>query len=292
MGILQVLSNGIVTGSLYALIACGFSLIYSTNKFIHFAHGISVVIASYLFYYFMALLGIPLSLAVILTVLLSALVGVLMYKIIYLPLQKRKASNVILLIASLGILILCQNLIQIIFGTNIKTVDSSFSTSLNLLGIEVTLLQVIIVLTSLVILALLYFFMKKTSLGRNIRAVSNNKELASIIGIDPQRIASLTFLIGSAIAGIAGVLLALESIIEPTMGTNLMIRGFTGAIVGGLGSVPASILGSYILGVLENLGVYAFSSSYKDAITFIILFLFLLLKPNGLFGFSKGVKNV
>jgi branched-chain amino acid transport system permease protein len=286
MALPQVILNGLITGSIYALIACGFSLIYSTNKFIHFAHGISVVIASYILFLLFAQFSLPLSLSIILTIVLSSLVGLLMYRLIYHPLQKRKASNIILLLASFAILILGQNLLQIIFGVNIKTIPLDYSTY-SFLGLNITLVQIITVITSLIILLLLFFFMKKTKLGRNIRAVADNEELASIIGINPRKIADLTFIIGSGIAGIAGILVALEFSISATMGTNLIIKGFTGAIVGGIASVPASIIGSYILGIIENLGVFYISSSYKDAISFIILFLFLLLKPEGIFGHKK-----
>ena len=124
-----------------------------------------------------------------------------------------------------------------------------------------------------------------------MRAVADNKELASIVGINPKKIAIYSFLIGSALAGIAGILIGLEQNMDPTMGTELMIKGFTGAIIGGIGSVAGAIPGSYLLGIAENFGIWYLPSGYKDAIAFVLLFIFLLFKPEGLFGVIKGVKE-
>jgi len=123
-----------------------------------------------------------------------------------------------------------------------------------------------------------------------MRAVSDNKELAAIAGINQKRVSDYSFIIGSVLAGIAGILIGLEQNLEPTMGTTLIIKGFTGAVIGGITSVPASILGSYLLGLAENYGIWFLPSGFKDAIAFAILFLFLLFKPNGLFGFNRGAK--
>ena len=125
-----------------------------------------------------------------------------------------------------------------------------------------------------------------------MRAVADNPELASIVGIHSRRISDLSFIIGSGLAGVAGILIGLEQNLEPTMGTMLIIKGFTGAVIGGVTSVPASIIGSYLLGFVENFGIWYLPSGYKDAIAFILLFIFLLAKPTGIFGINKGVKDV
>jgi len=140
-------------------------------------------------------------------------------------------------------------------------------------------------------LVLLFLFMYKTKIGRNMRAVADNKELTSIIGIDYRFVADLSFIIGSVLAGIAGILIGIEQNLVPTMGTGLIIKGFTGAVIGSIMSVPGSIVGSYILGFAENFGVWFIPSQYKDAIAFILLFVFLLFKPNGLFGVDKGARK-
>ncbi|MBN2111197.1 MAG: branched-chain amino acid ABC transporter permease [Methanosarcinaceae archaeon] len=285
----QSIVNGFITGSIYALVAAGYSLIYSTNNFMHFAHGISVVAAGYMVYWLFSLGGTPFYLTCIVTVILSALFGLAMYRLIYLPLQKRGSSNVILLIASIGILTLFQNVIQIAFGSGVKLIGYiEVSKGISFAGITMTLLQIVILIISFIIFIMLYQFMQRTKLGRNMRAVSNNRELASIVGIDHVRVSDLSFLIGSALAGAAGILVALEQNLSPFMGTNLMIKGFTGAVIGGINYVPGSIVGSFLLGLAENLGILVLPSGYKDAIAFSMLFLFLLFKPNGILGRKEG----
>ena len=285
----QLTVNGLIAGSVYALVASGFSLIYGTNKFMHFAHGISVVVAGYIFYTAFSLGEVPLFLTLIPTIALTTFFGVGIYRWIYFPLQKKKASNVILLIASIAILILFQNLVQAIYGADVKSVDYA-SGNFELLGAAITFLQLAIIFTAVFLCGGLYLFMKKTRLGRNMRAVFDNRELAKIVGINERAVVEYSFFIGSALAGIAGILIALEQNLTPTMGTNLIIKGFTGAVVGGVTSVPAAILGSYFLGMAENYGIAFLPSGFKDAIAFALLFIFLLFRPNGLFGINRGAR--
>ncbi len=288
----QLIVNGLIAGAIYALVACGFSLIYATNKFMHFAHGSSVVIAGYILYWLFAALGIPFYLACILTLILTGVLGWGMNRFVYVPMQNKKASNIILLIASIGILILFQNLVQMVFGAQVKSIGYvAVSEGIKIAGASITPLQITMVVVSLVLSIMLYWFMKKTKLGRNMRAVADNKELASIIGINHKRITDYSFIIGSALAGVAGILIGLEQNLYPTMGTMLMVKGFTGAVIGGITSVPASIVGSLVLGFAENFGILWLPSGYKDAIAFMLLFLFLLLRPTGIFGLNKGIKE-
>jgi len=284
----QLTVNGLIAGSIYALVASGFSLIYGTNRFMHFAHGISVVIAGYILYSLFTVWKIPIVLSIFITLVLSGIFGLGIYRLIYLPLQNKKASNVILLMASIAILILFQNLIQAFYGADIKTIGYiKVGKGLSFLGAVITKLQIAIIIVSLLLLISLYFFMKKAKLGRDMRAVSDNKELASIVGINQRRVSDYSFILGSALAGVAGVLIALEQNLEPAMGTTLIIKGFTGAVIGGISYVPASVLGSYILGVAENYGIWFLPSGYKDAIAFVLLFIFLLFRPSGLFGLKR-----
>lgn len=285
----QSLINGLITGSIYALVASGYSLIYSTNNFMHFAHGISVVAAGYMVYWLFTLAGMPFYLTCLLTIVLSAIFGLAMYRLIYLPLQRKGSSNVILLIASIGILTFFQNIIQIAFGSGVKLIGYiEVSQGITFAGVTMTPLQIIILIISSALFIMLHLFMQRTKLGRNMRAVSNNSELASIVGIDHVRVSDLSFLIGSGLAGVAGILVALEQNLSPLMGTNLMIKGFTGAVIGGINYVPGSIIGSFLLGMAENLGILVLPSGYKDAIAFSLLFLFLLFKPNGILGRKEG----
>lgn len=288
MIITQLTINGLVAGSIYALVAAGFSLIYATNRFVHFAHGAMVTVSAYFIYTFFIKLGIHFYVSALITIILSGVCGWVFYNVLYAPLKNKKASNAILLMASVGLLIFLENLMLLIYGADVKSLNYiEIRKGWEVLGGIITPLQTVIVILVAVLLIVLYLFMKKTRLGKAMRAVSDNSELANIVGINSRKICNASFMLGSALAGIAGILIALEQNIEPVMGTALMIKGFTGAVVGGILSVPGSILGSYLLGLVENYGIWYLPSGYKDAIAFVLLFLFLLLKPDGILGVRR-----
>ncbi len=293
MALLQLIVNALIAGSIYALVASGFSLIYTTNKFMHFAHGITVAFAGYMLLFFYSMLGLSFALASGAAILTTAILGLVMYRFLFLPLQQKKASNVILLIASLGILIFFQNLLQLLFGADTKVINYFEDMESIMIGDAIiTPMQLSILGVAILLFFVLYGIMKYTKLGRNMRAVADNKELASIIGINEKKVADYSFIFGSALAGIAGILIALEHNLYPYMGTNLIVKGFTGAVIGGIDSIPGAILGSFVLGFAENFGIWYLPSGYKDAIAFILLFIFLLWRPQGILGIKKGVKHV
>ncbi len=286
---LQILINGLIAGAIYALVAAGFSLIYSTNKFVHFAHGATVAFSAYMFYMLFSMFGIDLWLSVILALALGALLGYGMNFLVYQRLRERKASPLIQLVASVALLILIESIILMSFGADVKSIDLiKVAKGMEFFGAIITPLQLGIVIVALILLGVLYIFMKKTKLGKAMRAVADNKDAAEIVGISAKRIFAWSFVVGSLIAGVAGILVGLEQNLEPMMGTNLMIKGFTGAIVGGISSVPGAILGSFVLGFAENIGIWFLPSGYKDAIAFVILFVFLLFRPQGLLGVKRS----
>jgi len=277
----QLILNGIIAGAIYALVASGFSLIYSVTKFMHLAHGAVLALGAYLLYTFSA--GMNFWLAVILTLICTSFAGVLIDWLVYRPLRKRKASGAVLLIASIAVLILVNSLILALWGADVKTVPTR-NPVFDVIGARITLIQIIIIIVSVVLLFALWFLMKRTKLGKAMRAVADNKEVAQTVGINPERIYTYTFAIGSFLAGVAGILIGIEQNLYPIMGLSLIIKGFTGAVIGSLASVPGSVLGSLILGLVENIGIWWLPSGYKDAIAFVLLFIFLLFKPSGLLG--------
>jgi branched-chain amino acid transport system permease protein len=230
-------------------------------------------------------------LAIVPSIAITAFIGLWTYRIVYQPLQKRNASTVILLITSIALLLLFQNILQLMFGPGVKSIEYSKGASLEIAGAVITPLECIIILCSITLFLGLFVVIKQTSLGRNMRAVFDNPELASVVGINVRSIAEYSFFIGSALAGVAGVLISLLYSVTPTMGTNLIIKGFTGAVIGGVANIPASIGGSYLLGLVENYGIAVLPSGYKDAIAFTLLLLFLLMRPEGLFGMNSKRKK-
>ncbi len=283
--IFQILVNGLIAGAIYSLVAVGFSLIYSTTKMIHFAHGSVIALSAYAFYFLFSVAHINIFLAIILTIILAAVIGYLINLVFYKTLRTRKASPSILLISSIAILVMLESVILLLFGPNVKTIDLfAVEKGVNFAGSSITPLEVFIIAASIVLFLLISVFMNKTKLGKALRAVADNKDVAEIVGISSERIYAYTFIIGSAIAGIASILIGLEQNLSPTMGTNLILKGLTAAIIGGIGSVPGAFLGAILLGVGENVGIVFLPSGFKDAIAFIILFAFLLFRPNGFLG--------
>ncbi|MBT4221140.1 MAG: branched-chain amino acid ABC transporter permease [Candidatus Magasanikbacteria bacterium] len=288
----QLLVNGIIAGSIYSLIASGFSLIYSANRFVHFAHGTVAAAGAYMLYTLFTLWGVPFYIAAISTIIGTALLGIFIFGGIYRTLQKRKSSVIILMIASLGILILLENTLLLTFGGDVKTIGFlEVVKGTEIFGAIITPLQQVIVGVSVISFAALWIFVKYTKQGKIMRAVADNLELAKINGINTKKVQYIGFGIGSALAGLAGVLIALEQNVNPTMGTGLMLKGFTGAIIGGITSLPGAVLGSYLLGIIENFGIWYLPSGYKDAIAFVLLLLFLLVRPQGILGIKKGVRQ-
>lgn len=285
----QLLINSLIAGAIYSLIASGFSLIYSTNKFIHFAHGGVIVFSAYVLHWLYSQLGFDFYLSAIFTVLFSAFLGYFINLFFYKPLRKRKASTAILLIASIAVMTLLESVVILFWGSDVKTINFfQQSAKIDFLNATIAPLQIFIIIISMALFISFSIFMKKTKIGKAMRAISDNKETAEIIGISSNKIYGFSFVIGSAVAGIGAILIALEQNIVPTMGASLMIKGFTAAVIGGIGSVPGSILGAFLLGSAENFGIWFLPSGYKDAIAFVLLFIFLLLRPRGILGIKNS----
>ncbi len=280
----QLLFNGLIAGAIYALVSCGFSLIFSVSKFIHIAHGAILTLSAYALYYLYSVLGINFWLAAVATILLAAVFGWILNLLIYKQFRARQASNIIMLVVSFSLLVLIEAVIVMVFGADIKTIDFiTISKGIEIFGAVITPLQIIIVATPIIVLFILYYFLNSTRLGKAMRAVSDNSNMAEVVGISSENIYRLTMIVGSAIAGLGSVLIALENNIDPSMGSHLIIKGFAGAVIGGIGNVPGAIIGSFILGIVENFGIWFIPSGYKDAIVFIVLFIFLLVRPKGIF---------
>lgn len=289
MAISQVIVNALVTGSIYALIASGFSLIYATNRFMHFAHGATIVLAAYLFHFLLNETSLWVGWSFIITLTAGIGLGYLMQKLVYQQLEKKKSSRVILLIAAVSMLILVENLIQIFFGSSVRvnSIDSGLFT-INSLGVSFTAIQAGIFVVTMLVFGLLVLVMNKSRLGLLFRAVSNNKTLSTIHGINAQKISTYAMLFGSFLGALSGIMLSLEQALFPGMGTKLMIKGFTAAIIGSIYYIPGSIVGGYIFGLLENIFAWYLPGGIKEALSFGILFLFLLFRPQGIFSKFAG----
>lgn len=281
----QLLMNGLIAGSTYGLVAVGFSLIYSVGRFFHFAHAAVIICAGYSVLFLTADLHVPLSLSITLSIIVSALIGMLMEITIYRQLRKLRASSVMLLLASLGIYIVVQNMISIKFGDDVQALSAYAPTSaIVILKSRITRLQAIIVLVNMFLYAITGLLILRTRTGRIIRAVANDMELACVAGVNTDHVILLVFALGSALAAVAGILFAYDTNLTPTMGFNALLMGVVAVVVGGIGSVPGAILGGLLVGLSQHLGVWKLPTQWQDAIVFVILILFLLLRPQGFLG--------
>lgn len=290
---LQQLINGLTLGSVYALIALGYSMVYGILELINFAHGEIYMLGAYLgiiFLAFFTVIGLTsysLPLALILTFFLSIVFcssyGFTIEKIAYRPL--RNAPRLSPLISAIGVSIFLQNYVMLTQGATDKVFPPLFgSMGFELMSIRMTYLQLFIILASIILMFALQLFIKKTRMGKAMRAVAQDKTMASLVGINIDTIISLTFVIGSGLAAVAGLMVAMYyGLVNYYIGYIAGIKAFTAAVLGGIGSIRGAVFGGILLGLVESLGGSYISSEYKDAYAFIILIIILLVKPGGLF---------
>ena len=281
---LQQLINGLSLGSVYALIALGYTMVYGIIGLINFAHCDIYMVGAYIGFFVSTDLHLPFIPTLIVAMLGSAIAGVLVERIAYKPL--RKSSSISLLITAMGVSLLLENGFNAVFGGSPRSYPHNILTqhSLSIGPVRTDSLHMIILLTSVVLMILLQLIIYKTKIGKAMRATSADKDAAELMGINVNATISATFAIGSALAGAAGVLVGiLYNSIDPYMGIQPGIKAFTAAVFGGIGLIPGAFLGGLILGVIETF-VTAWYSPLSGAIGFIILIVILIIKPSGLLG--------
>lgn len=281
----QIIINSLIAGSLYTLTAMGFSLVYSCTKFVNLTHGMVAAAGGYIVFYLAKILGLDMSFSIIFGILGAGILGLGLNKIIFEPLKRRRSSNTVLLVASLGAMIVIQSLLAIFFTSQFQTLgDSNTIRKIYIFSnVVVTQTQIIILLSALISFTALSSILKFTKFGKMARAINDNEEVAAIVGINTKKIIRWLFFLGSIIAGLAGVLAGFDTGLQPTIGMNLLIKGYIATVIGGIGSIKGAVIGSLILGIAENFGTWKISGEWKDAIAFILLTIFLLFRPQGIF---------
>lgn len=234
---------------------------------------------------------IPLWYSILFSLIITSLIGVLSELLIYKPLRKNKSSSLVLLLSSLGIYIVLQNLISLTWGDDTKSIRTGeIKVGNEIFGAYITDIQIIIIVVSLILFIGTLLFLKYTKIGKNMRAVSSNEELSNIFGINSNYVILWSFGIGSALAAVAGILVAFDTDMTPTMGFNLLLYGVVAMIIGGVGSIKGLIGGAFLLATAQHLGAYYIDSKWMDAIAYIVLILFLIWKPLGFSG--KRLKKI
>ena len=286
MAVLQYLINGLSIGSIYAIIALGYTMVYGIAKMLNFAHGDVIMVGAYISYCVMIYLEMPPLVAILAAVAVCTVLGVLIEALAYRPL--RGTSSLAVLITAIGVSYFLQNAAQLIWGVAQKTYSSVVTMeSIRLFDgkILITGEVIVTIITSAIVMVCLTLFTTKTRMGKAMRAVSEDRDAAQLMGINVNRTISITFAIGSALAAVAGVLLCSASpALKPTTGSMPGIRAFTAAVFGGIGSIPGAMLGGILLGVIEELCKGLISTQFSDAIVFGVLIIVLLVKPTGLLG--------
>lgn len=292
MSFLNYLINGLSLGSVYAIIALGYTMVYGIAKMLNFAHGDVIMVGGFVVYIFTSGVGVNPLLAVLISIVVCTVLGITIEKVAYKPL--RKASPLAVLITAIGVSYFLQNLALIIFGSDTKLFTSVITIPAVQLAdgqIVITGETIVTIIACVVIMTVLTLFIKKTKAGQAMLAVSEDKEAAELMGVNVNGTISLTFAIGSGLAAIAGVLLcSAYPTLNPYTGSMPGIKAFVAAVFGGIGSIPGALIGGLLLGIIENLSKAYISSQMADAIVFSVLIIVLLVKPTGLLGKKMNEK--
>jgi len=292
--LLNQLINGLQTGSIFALVALGYSMVYGIILLLNFAHGDIIMVGAYAAWMCMVNFNLHPLLSVVVAVIVSTLMGVIIEKVAYTPL--RSAPRLSLLITAIGISFLLENGFQLIFGSGAKDMTQAVQPltsgpSLELGSVSINFTALVTIVTSVISMAVLTFLVNKTRMGKAMRAVSEDMGAAQLMGISLNKTISYTFAIGSALAGISSVLyLCAYPQASPTMGSMLGLKAFVAAVLGGIGSIPGAMIGGFLIGIAEALVTAVGLSVWKDGVVFAILVVVLLIKPTGLLGHKTQEK--
>lgn len=288
--LIQQLVNGVALGSIYALMALGYTMVYGIIGLINFAHGDIYMVGAFVGFSLVTTAGVGVFSALIISMIFTALLGVIIERIAYKPL--RGSTRIAALITAIGVSMLLQNVMIALKGPEVRAFPAYLpALSLNFGSFSINSQQLLILVVTIVLMIALQVIVQKTKLGQAMRAVSVDDQAAQLMGINANTIISFTFLIGSALAGAAGVLVGIYyNSLSPLMGVNIGTKTFVAAVVGGIGSIPGAMCGGLIIGLVETFVAMVGLSTWKDAVVYAILIVILLVKPTGLLGKNQVEK--
>lgn len=282
--IFQSLANGLVTGSIYAIAALGFAMVYNTTHIFHIAYAAIYMFAPYMLYSFSRVLGLPLLPAILIAVLLTIVLSLVSELFVYQPLKKKGSSGNVMMVSSIGFMIVIINVIALFYGNETKIISQGLSESFQLSSIIITKNQLIQFIISISLTAGFILFLNFSKFGLRTRTIRDDEELSKIFGIQVERTRMKIFMLSGLFIGVAGCLVSIDVGMDPYVGMPMLLNAVVAVIVGGKGRFVSPMLGGFIIGVLQALTVYFFESRWENAVTFIILILFLLIRPQGIMG--------
>lgn len=288
--LLQQIINGLTIGGIYALVALGYSMVYSVLRIVNFAHGDIFMIGTFFGLTLCSSFGLPFYVSIIIAAILTAVLGCLIERLAYRPIHSKDGMSV--LIAALGVEIFLQNLARKIWGSETFSYTGKLKTiTYNIGNITISNIQILIFALTVVLLIVLYLLIYKSKMGIAMRASSYNMTTARLMGINTNRVIVFTFAIGSVLAGVAGNLVGIYyDAVYASMGYSMGMKAFASAILGGIGSVPGAVLGGFLIGIVETLGTVYISSGYRDAYAFIVMIIILIVRPSGILGKKQTEK--
>lgn len=278
---LQQLINGVALGSIYGLVALGLTLVYGVLRVPNFAHGALYMLGAYVTYFFATSIGVPYIAAIALSIIVLAGFGALVERLIFHPLQEQPHLNS--MIAALGLLLFLESGAQQLWGADFRMLPTPFAGTVDVFGLPIVQQRLIVIAAAIGVMVGLQLFLKKTPTGTALEAMAQDREGALLVGIDTRRIAMLTFALSAGFAAVAASLVAPLNLIHPMMGEVVNLKAFVIIILGGMGSVPGAIIGSYLLALSETLGGTYISSAFADLIGFGMLVTVLAVRPTGIF---------
>lgn len=282
--LLQALANSLSMGALYGLLGLSFGIIYSTTRILHFAHGAIYALAAYLFFGLYVLADLPLPVSVLVTAVGAAATGLVAMRSFYRPLLGRKTSQAVVMIASLGLYIVVESLLTLVFGNDSRIVSkASVQQGFSLGGVYLTPLQMITIAVSLGAFSATYFWLTRSRLGQALRGMAEDEKMAEIVGINIAFLQILVFSVGSFLLGIAAVLISLDVGIAPQAGLNVVLVAAVAAIIGGAKSTFAGAVGGLVVGVIQSFGVIWIDPRWQNMLIFSALIVVILIRPTGLF---------
>ena len=291
MLLVQLLINGLQLGAIYALTAVGFALIFGSTKVFHVAHGAAFTLAGYIFWWCVGAQKWHWAAALLLATVVVVAFGLFMERAIYRPIQRHEGAFFTVFIAAFGMQIIVQNLVGTVFGRGFETVTVDLSRAVELApGLFVAPIAGVALATALICFVALHLFLSRTHIGTGLRALADNPDLVRIFGMEPTRLAQVAFALGSALVVPGAVLTTMTQGINPGVGAHIMLISLAATIVGGIGSLRGAAYGGFLLGLAESLAIWKLDPQWSEAVTFIILFVFIIFRPAGFLGRAQGAK--